>query len=118
MLGDVSTSITYSDGSANRYVFQATGDGVRFEYEPTRPEQSSTGMYSGGDPRAGLLDAATTTALLDQIRTLEGRTTLHVRDRAKGTGQFHIRDERGERSFIIARGPALLAFDDFVRALS
>lgn len=108
------TSITYSDGSANGYVFTADGDGATFAYSPVRPEHSSTGMYSGGEPRSGRLDAALAKTLFDQIRALEANTTLHVEDRAKGTGQFRV----DERSFIIARGPELLAFDAFVRGLS
>jgi hypothetical protein len=111
-------SITYSDGSANGYVFTAVGDSARFEYTPVRPEHSSTGMYSGGEPREGMLDGPQTTVLHGHVSALEANTALHVTDRGKGTGRFQVRDERGDRSFIIARGPELLAFDAFVRALS
>ncbi len=115
MLGSMFTSITYSDGSANGYVFN--GDGT-FTYNPVRPEQSSTGMYCGGDPRAGRLEPAQLARLRELVTNLEADISLRVTDRGKGTGRFVVVDAHGTRDFIIARGPALLAFDDFVRALS
>jgi len=36
----------YSDGSANRYII--TKDSI--QYIPVKPEESSTGFYSGGEP--------------------------------------------------------------------
>src|SRR4051812_39265424 len=108
------TEIFYSDGSANAYRFVADGSGATFVYEPVTPERSSTGMYSGGRPRAGRVDAA---ALWQQVRTLEAAIERHVVDRGKGTGLFHITDASGSRSFIIARGDELAAFDAFVSAL-
>lgn len=118
MLGVMFTSISYSDGSANRYVFNADGDGAHFEYKPVRPEQSSTGTYSGGAPRSGRLAAAQLARLREMVTNLEADLSLRVTDRGKGTGWFSVVDAQGTRDFIIARGPALLAFDDFVRALS
>jgi hypothetical protein len=109
--------LIYRDGSANAYSFTPDGDGVRFEYDPITPERSSTGMYSGGDPRAGRLDAEQLALLWGQVRALEENTALHVTDRGKGTGLFLIKSAGGERSFIIVRGAELLAFDAFVGAL-
>jgi hypothetical protein len=107
-------SISYSDGSANAYRFW--GDG-RFEYDPVTPKRSSTGMYSGGDPRAGTLDAGQIAELWQRVQALAANTTLHVEDRAKGTGSFHIVDETGTRSFIVERGPDLAAWDVWAGAL-
>ena len=74
-------------------------------------------MYSGGDPREGSLDAATVATLWQHVRALEQTTKQHVADRTKGTGQFWIEDERGERKFIYAMSAELSAFDAFLRAL-
>lgn len=111
-------SIRYSDGSANAYRFEPAGEGGVFDYDPVRPQQSSTGMYSGGDPRTGTLAAPALEALWRHVRALEGATVLHVTDRMKGTGAFEISDEDGTRAFIIRRGPELAAFDAFVAALA
>ena len=111
----MSISIVYSDGSANAYHFAIDGDVATFEYRPVTPERSSTGMYSGGEPRAGKLDLAQVAELRRQIRDLESSSELHSADRGKGTGAFHLTDAAGTCDFIIARGPALLAFDELVR---
>ena len=110
-------SLRYSDGSANAYRIDGDGDGATFDYDPVTPERSSTGMYSGGDPRKGRLDAARVAQLWAQVRALEAKTALHVEDRAKGTGVFAITEAGATRTFIIARGPELLAFDELVAAL-
>ena len=110
-------SIAYADGSANAYHFQSDGDGATFEYVPVSKEQSSTGMYSGGPPRKGRLDAQTVARLWQQVEALEGNTALHQKDRNKGTGQFSI-DAGGKRDLIVAMGDEIKAFDAFVRGLS
>jgi len=108
--------LIYRDGSANSYTICVNGERATFEYVPVTPAQSSTGHYSGGDPRSGQLDAAQIAALWQHVTALEANTALHVTDRGKGTGLFAITDANGERSFIIARGSELAAFDAFVTA--
>lgn len=110
----MSWTLDYADGSANAYHFHAEGDGARFEYVPVTPERSSTGMYSGGPPRAGVLDAAATATLWRHVRELEAATTLHVEERGKGTGLFHVDEGSGERRFVVRRGPELLRFDELL----
>ena len=110
----MSGELIYRDGSANAYHVAPDG---RFEYVPVRPEHSSTGMYSGGAPRSGVLDASTLAALWDHVRMLEANTAVHADARGKGTGLFVVTDAAGERTFLVARGPALAAFDAFVGGL-
>lgn len=112
----MSWTISYGDGSGNRYTFRADGDGAVFEYDPVTPERSSTGRYSGGDPRSGRLDGDRLAALWQHVRALESNIALQGEDRNKGTGAFHI-TEGASRSFIISRGAELAAFDAFVAAL-
>jgi hypothetical protein len=107
-------SIEYRDGSANAYSFSDSG---AFRYRPITPAESSTGMYSGGDPRAGQLDDTTLTALWQRVRELEANTAIHGPDRNKGTGAFAITEAGPARSFIVERGPELLAFDAFLAKL-
>src|SRR6186713_2728744 len=42
-----SISYQYADGSANVYIIKPDS----LEYIPVKPEESSTGFYSGGDPK-------------------------------------------------------------------
>lgn len=113
----VSWSIAYADGAANTYHFRPDEDGALFAYDPVTPERSSTGMYSGGDPRSGHLDPAELAELWQHVRALEANRALHGEDRNKGTGSFRVVEGSATRSFIINRGPELAAFDSFVASL-
>jgi hypothetical protein len=110
-------SIRYSDGAANSYSIDGDGDGARLVYRPIRPEESSTGTYSGGDPRSGRLDAAQVATLWQRVAALEGNRAIHQEDRNKGTGMFNVKDATGERGFIIQMGADIRAFDDYLREL-
>jgi hypothetical protein len=111
-------TIAYADGAANQYRFAATADGVDFEYDPVRPEQSSTGMYSGGDPHTARLPLShpLVVELRARVERLAADTAHHQADRGKGTGQFTvINDDGTRRDFIVAMGPLVTDFDAFVR---
>jgi hypothetical protein len=88
---------TYADGSGNVYEFNKN----RFEYFPVKPEQSSTGRYSGGDyiklkPQPGDIEK-----VVDLIRAALADTADHVQSRDKGTGQISIKNKSGVQSFIL-----------------
>lgn len=111
-------SVTYADGSGNVYVLHDDGGGAEFSYDPVTPAESSSGTYSGGEPRHGRLDDATTDRLWGQVLALEGDTANHATERAMMTGAFKVSDNGAEyRSFILQPSPALTAFDQFVSAL-
>lgn len=88
-----------------------------FVYDPIRPEQSSTGTYSGGDPRSGRLDAATVAELWRRVDALAANTAIHQADRNKGTGMFDLQGGTGPRAFIVEMGADIRAFDEFLRTL-
>ena len=81
-------TVTYSDGAANAYRFAHAQDAnpAQFSYAPVRPEESSSGTYSGGDPASASLTADDITQLWKIVRELEADTAVHVAARAKGTG--------------------------------
>jgi len=109
-------SLSYSDGSGNSLRFaQDREDGsAEFEYLPVRPENSSTGIYSGGEPRQGRLDAKQVKELQKHLGKLESDASLRVEDRDKGTGAFTVREGDKSRSFILKNSPALSEFNDFL----
>ena len=110
-------SFSYHDGNGNAYHLRDAGSGAMFEYLPVRPEHSSTGRYSGGEPRSGPIDASTAAALWAQIATLEADTALHITERGKDTGAFSFRDATGDRGFTIKRSFPLAAFDALIARL-
>lgn len=75
-----------ADGSGNVYYCEHAANGAaRFEYRPVRPENSSTGTYSGGDPKSGPLAPEQVEALWRQVEAAVARTADHVANRDKGT---------------------------------
>jgi hypothetical protein len=109
--------VRYGDGSANDYRFDGNGESATFEYTPITPEQSSTGFYSGGDPRAGALDRECVRELWRQIEAMAADVGKHIEHREKTSGELWIDDGQERREFIVHRCDELEAFDRFVRGL-
>ena len=109
-------TVTYADHSGNTYRFWKTAEGAaRFAYDPVTPAMSSSGTYSGGEPREGALEPAQAETLLERVRDLEAQTGIHAGSRMMGTGLFRLREGGGEtRRFVVGRGAALRSFHDFV----
>jgi Ni/Fe-hydrogenase subunit HybB-like protein len=107
--GEALWSITYHDGSNNTFRFtqKAPDAAAEFEYEPTQPAQSSSGIYSGGEAKRGTLDDAAVAALREEVERLASDPTQHAKSRMMGTGSFTLTAGDKERKFIVASGDAL-----------
>jgi hypothetical protein len=111
-------SVRYTDGSNNAFHFwkEAAGD-TRFQYAPMKPELSSSGTYSGGSAKEGSVPEAQAKDLWSRVTTLEADPRLHAKARSMGTGSFKITSgDKGERSFIVAMGPALEEFNALLKS--
>jgi hypothetical protein len=111
-------SISFHDGSGNglRLWKASKRARVRFEFTPVQPENSSTGMYSGGKASKGHVDARKVRELWRWVRKLEGDRALRAETRDKGTGAFSVKEPSGgERAFLIADGPLLREFTQWLR---
>src|SRR5688572_24683607 len=90
----------YADGSANVYVLT----GTVLEFDPVQPEESSTGTYSGGDPKTVTL----TTSQADSLRALMDQafnhTAVHIPDRVKGSGRISIGSDKQSKHCILVQG--------------
>jgi len=108
--------LSYSDGSGNGYHFwlKTASEEARFEYTPVRPEESSTGFYSGGSPKQGQVGRSELRKLWDWVHRLEKDRSLHVTSRDKGTGAFRVKEGDALREFIIMRSGPLERFDAFL----
>ncbi|HKX11946.1 MAG TPA: hypothetical protein VJP40_02245 [bacterium] len=107
-------NIGYSDGSANGYRFwQDSANGpARFQYSPVRPEESSTGFYSGGEPVAGILNEKQAHELWHWVLRFDADPKIHTSSRDKGTGAFNLKEKGGSsREFIVQMGASLREWD-------
>jgi hypothetical protein len=109
-------TLVYADGAGNLHRWsQADGmSSVTFVYDPVTPEQSSTGMYSGGPPREERLVSGDprVRALWAGARALQADTARHWPSRDKGTGAFTLITSAGTAEFIVEQGDALAAWAD------
>lgn len=93
--------LMYADGSANRYEISST----ELKYIPVKPEESSTGMYSGGEPAQIALSNEQYSQLKNLFESALAQTDQHIPDRIKTSGLVAV----GEYQAILKPGSALKA---------
>jgi len=94
-----SAQYEYADGNGNQYIITRQS----LIYIPIKPEESSTGTYSGGDPKTVRLTAAQ----FDSIReALEGgvKSNNHIVDRVKMSGVISVVGETDKTKYILTPG--------------
>ena len=87
----------FADGSANVYYVTESS----LEYIPVRPEQSSTGTYSGGNPGKISLTAEQFNSVKDLLEAAMRNTDIHIPDRIKTSGQITRVDGTGDTTVYI-----------------
>jgi hypothetical protein len=76
----------YADGSANRYIITADS----LEYDPVTPEESSTGTYSGGDPKIVSISEEQFDTISQLFDKAIANKAVHIQDRIKTSGAISI----------------------------
>jgi len=111
--------LVYSDGSANEYHFRqdAKDTPINFEYTPVQPENSSSGVYSGGDAKQGPVDEKTKRELHAWFQKFETDKSLRADARAMGTGAFTVKGGECSRDFIVKDGSLLRQFNHYLEKL-
>ncbi|MBW2700835.1 MAG: hypothetical protein JRF33_08445 [Deltaproteobacteria bacterium] len=111
--------INYHDGSNNGFSAwqESPGADLLFTYSPTQAEHSSSGHYSGGEPKQGKLSLKQCETLWRQVIDLESDKSLHAASRMMGTGAFKLAEPTGERGFVIKRGAGLETFEDLISGM-
>jgi len=77
-------SYEYADGSANLYLLSST----ELRYMPVTPEESSSGMYSGGKPKTVSLSPDQYKNLKVMLENALGNKSIHIADRIKMSGMI------------------------------
>jgi hypothetical protein len=105
-------ALRWVDGNGNvARAWQDSPDAVaRLSWHPVRPETSSSGQYSGGEPRLDPLDSAGVAELWALARTVQWAAP-RVETRMMGTGLLTLSGPAGEEQALVAPGPATAALD-------
>ncbi|MGC6419115.1 MAG: hypothetical protein ACON3Z_18455 [Bradymonadia bacterium] len=94
-------AIAYVDGVGNQYEFTRADGRVHFRYTPVTPEMSSSGTYSGGSPKRGVLTPDQAKALVAQATKWHEATGEHVKRRSKGVSSFRVAIGQIQSRFLI-----------------
>lgn len=97
---DNSTYYQYADGSANMYVL--TPDSL--EYIPVKPEESSTGFYSGGEPKRIALSPQQFRTVRAMFEAAKTKHEVHLPDRIKTSGMITTVNGSTRNSIILKPG--------------
>lgn len=95
-----STHYQYADGSAN--VYRITSDSL--EYVPVKPEESSTGMYSGGEPKKVALTPEEFRTIRYLLEVAKDKHEIHITDRIKTSGMITTYSGNKRTNFILRPG--------------
>lgn len=112
-------TLIFADGSGNQYTVtsaEKTGE-ARLVYNPVTPEQSSSGVYSGGAPADVQILAGNTSELWRRVDDLEQNTSRHAKGRSMGSGSFRTKTPAGESRFLISMSDELRAFTTLISSL-
>lgn len=105
----MTTRHAYIDGNNNTYEI-----GERLDYVPITPAQSSSGMYSGGEPKSVVLDAERRAEILALLERIEADRDNVLAQRPKGCGTV-IRGEH--TTFVRADSSLKLELERLLKSL-
>ena len=103
----------YADGSANLYLLTQT----QLRYVPVKPEESSTGIYSGGDPKTVNVSQTQYEELKKQFDAALGNTDIHITDRMKTSGMITRLGSNEEQRIIKSGCAEMLQIETLLKSI-
>jgi hypothetical protein len=92
----------YTDGNGNEYAIGT----ISLVYTPVKLHESSSGFYSGGQPRQVTLTAAQQHRLIHLLEVACNKSESHSTNRAKGSGLIQLFTTTQKTSVILTPGCA------------
>ncbi len=87
----------YSDGSNNTYIVNK----LELEYKPITPKESSSGEYSGGQPKTIKLTQTEYDKIVNIINKAIENKSMHIDQRVMMSGLISIESKSGNQSYIL-----------------
>ncbi len=96
-------TLDFGDGNGNRYIFTKEGEfsDAQFEYIPMTFENSSSGIYSGGTPKKGVVVQKNVEELLKLVSKMKNEKKYHLEERRMETGHLFFKSPELEFEFSI-----------------
>lgn len=96
--------VSFSDGSNNATAVSGRGEVATFTYRPMTPQRSSSGVYSGGEPRSGAVSRDEVARLWALVGRAEADRACRVAQRTMGSGLLRVtRDGAEEQRILLGR---------------
>ncbi len=93
--------IIYADGSNNSYII-TMGEKNQLKYNPMTAKMSSSGSYSGGDPKSINISSDELAKIKDLILKAVKNKDAHIKNRMMTSGQISIYNKEKVESYILA----------------
>ena len=90
----------YADGNGNTYRIQPSS----LEYIPVKKEESSSGMYSGGDAKTVTINEEQFKNISTLLKSALNNTSIQINDRVMMSGVVRAISPENKRSCIIKPG--------------
>lgn len=111
------STVIYGDGNGNMTIIHKKQD-LLFEYKPIKPENSSSGIYDGGEPVIKRMTEVEYEHILSAIRKAVENKSVHIENRVKMSGFIKITNLSGEISLILQPGcPEQQAIEKVLKAM-
>ena len=108
------TSYKYIDGSNNTYIISSKS----VEYVPITPENSSSGMYSGGKPFNVAISAEQATEITNLLADALKNKEIQLETRPKGAGTIIKITGKSSKTIILKMNASeKLAIEKWLKAL-
>jgi hypothetical protein len=91
-----------ADGSGNLY--KITSSNLQIEYNPVKPENSSTGFYSGGEYVKKTISKEQYSTLAGKIQKVVDNKNIRIKDRVKGSFAITVAKGKNKKSYLVANG--------------
>lgn len=102
------TDYFYSDGNSNQYILR----GSTLSFNPVRPKESSSGTYSGGQPKTVTISSKQASDLKSLLEQAISNVEAHQPNRVKGTAAIIITRGGEERRCVLKRDSREIALVD------
>ncbi|MCB9232208.1 MAG: hypothetical protein H6581_11120 [Bacteroidia bacterium] len=108
---------TYADGNGNSYTLKNT-PGFTFEYRSVTPKNSSSGVYSGGEPVYKTISESEFEKVRGLIAILLDDESIRIEKRLLGSGFLKIEaNGQVKMQFIDGKAPGLSELDSVVKQM-
>lgn len=110
---DEPIKIVYNDGNANAYIISTKS----FKYAPVTPMESSSGTYSGGEPKDFEIEQSTFNEIFIRAEKIATTDDIKIDTRQMGTGFIKITFKDSEIKAYIANSSDLTDFQYYLNEI-